>query len=76
LINGDKRDREIEFSLSIQVRDKSPDITRNRHLGCHSLPPLKESRPEIRMRIFKGGEACNSQAGDRCKFMRWDLTRY
>jgi hypothetical protein len=49
---------------------------RNRHLGCHSLPPLKESHPEIRMRILKGGEACNSQAEDRCNFMRWYLTRY
>jgi hypothetical protein len=27
--------------------------------------PLKESRPEIRMRIFKGGEACNSKADGR-----------
>jgi hypothetical protein len=28
------------------------------------------------MRIFKGGEACNSHTEDRCKFMRGYLTRY
>jgi hypothetical protein len=25
-------------------------------LGCHSLPPLKESRPEIRVRVLWGEE--------------------
>jgi hypothetical protein len=33
--------------------------------------PLKESRPKIRIKSLKGGEACNSHAEDRCKFMRW-----
>jgi hypothetical protein len=32
------RSRNRNFSLSIRDYDKSPDITRNRHLGCHSYP--------------------------------------
>jgi hypothetical protein len=31
----------------------------DKHLGCYSLPPVKESRPEIRCEeLFKGREAC------------------
>jgi hypothetical protein len=76
LINGDKRDREIEIFTECprlgQISRHNVKLTP----GVSQPSPLKESRPEIRMRIFKGGEACNSQTEDRCKFMRGYLIRY
>jgi hypothetical protein len=34
------------------VLSKGPE----EHLGCYRLPPLKESRPEIRVGVLRGEE--------------------